>query len=366
MRSDLTLVTRRAVFFSLLAWLPLLVLSTIEGAALGQVVTIPFLYDFPVSVRLLIALPLLILAERVIDARTMESVRHFARSGLVEEKNFREFRSMVRQTLRMRDSFLAEGIMVAVVIFGTAFLRLELSGSSSTWQILVFPSGATRTMAGWWHVFVSLPIFQFLMVRWLWRYLIWCWLLWRISRLDLQLIPTHPDRAAGLGFLGVAQAKFGILVLAFSSLLSSHWGAEILLRGVSLYDYKMMILGYVVLVLFVLLAPLLVFSSRLFEVKRRGLLEYGALANRYTWTFDRKWIRGEAPEGEALIGSADIQSLADLGNSFQIIQEMRPVPIDLWTTIVPMAAFTVAPFLPLALTVFPFDEIVKKIIGILL
>jgi hypothetical protein len=72
-----------------------------------------------------------------------------------------------------------------------------------------------------------------------------------------------------------------------------------------------------------------------------------------------------AAEGEALIGSADIQSLADLGNSYQIIREMRPAPIDLWTTIVPMAAFTVVPFLPLALAVLPFEEIVKGIIGIL-
>jgi len=366
MEDDLALVTRRAVFLSLLAWLPLLVLSAIEGTVFGQAVKIPFLYDIPVSVRLLLALPLLIVAEGVIDARTTEWVRHFVRSGLVEEKNFPEFRSTVLQTLRMRDSFLAEGIMVVVVIFTTAFLRLEFSGSSSTWEILVSPSGLTRTMAGWWHVFVSLPIFQFLMVRWLWRYLIWCWLLWRISRLDLQLIPSHPDRAAGLGFLGPAQVKFGILVLASSCILSSHWGEEILFGGASLADYKVMILGYVVLVLLVLLAPLLVFSFRLLEVKRRGLLEYGALANRYTRSFDRKWIRGEAPEEEALIGSADIQSLADLGNSFQIIREMRPVPIDLWTTIVPMAAFAVVPFLPLALTVLPFDEIVMKIIGILL
>jgi hypothetical protein len=366
MGEDLVPVTRRVVFFSLLAWLPLLVLSAIEGTVFGQAVKIPFLYDFPASVRLLLALPLLIVAEGVIDVRSMEAVRHFPRSGLVEEKSFPEFRSTVRQALRVRDSFLAEGIIVAVVIFTTAFLRLESSGSSSTWEILVSPSGVTRTMAGWWHVFVSLPMFQFLTVRWLWRYLIWCWLLWRISRLDLQLIPTHPDRAAGLGFLGQAQVKFGILVLAFSSILSSHWGEEILFGGASLADYKVMILGYVVLVLLVLLAPLLVFSSRLFEVKRRGLLEYGALANRYTRTFDRKWIRGEAPEGEALVGSADIQSLADLGNSFQIIREMRPAPIDLWTTIVPMAAVTVVPFLPLALTVLPLDEIVMKIIGILL
>jgi hypothetical protein len=363
MGDDLALVTRRAVFLSLLAWLPLLVLSAIEGTVFGQAVKIPFLYDIPVSVRLLLALPLLIVAEGAIDARTTEWVRHFVRSGLVEEKNFPEFRSTVRQTLRMRDSILAEGIPVAVVIF-TAFLEIEFSARRRPGKSLFLR--VTRTMAGWWHVFVSLPIFQFLAVRWLWRYLIWCWLLWRISRLDLQLIPSHPDRAAGLGFLGPAQVKFGILVLASSCILSSHWGKEILFGGASLADYKVMILGYVVLVLLVLLAPLLVFSFRLLEVKRRGLLEYGALANRYTRSFDRKWIRGEAPEEEALIGSADIQSLADMGNSFQIIREMRPAPIDLWTTIVPMAVFAVVPFLPLALTVLPFDEIVIKIIGILL
>jgi hypothetical protein len=123
MRDDLAPAMRRAVFLSLFAWLPLLVLSAIEGAAFGHAVKIPFLYDFPVSVRLLLALPLLIVAEGVIDVRSMDAVRHFVRSGLVEEKNFPEFRSTVRQTLRMRDSFLAEGIIVALVIFSTAFLR---------------------------------------------------------------------------------------------------------------------------------------------------------------------------------------------------------------------------------------------------
>ena len=193
---------------------------------------------------------------------------------------------------------------------------------------------------------MSVPIFQFLLMRWVWRYFIWCWFLWRSSRLDLQLIPTHPDRAAGLGFLGLAQAKYGIIVFALSSILSSHIGQEILLGGASLADYKLLISGYVALFLIIFLGPLLVFSDKLFEVKRRGLLEYGALANEYTRSFDRKWIRGEAAEGEALIGSADIQSLADLGNSFQIVREMRPVPFDLMTTIVPIIASAVIPLLP--------------------
>ena len=115
----------------------------------------------------------------------------------------------------------------------------------------------------------------------------------------------------------------------------------------------MFIIGYVLLILIVFLSPLLVFSPKLFEVKRKGLLEYGALANEYTQSFERKWIRREAPGGEPLLGSADIQSLADLGNSFEIVRKMRPVPFDLWTVIFPMVAAAAIPFLPLVLTVFP-------------
>lgn len=366
MRTDLTLLVRRAAFFSLLAWLPLLVLSALEGTFFGSAVRIPFLYDFPISVRLLLAIPILIVAEVMIEGRPVEAIAHFHQSGLLKEKNYPEFEALIRQALKMRDSHLAEAVIVIAVVFSTAFLKVEFSDSSSTWQFLVSPSGATRTMAGWWHILVSLPIFQFLTGRWLWRYLIWCWVLWRVSRLDLNLVPTHPDRTAGLGFLGEVQARFGIIVLAPSSILSAHLAQEILYAGAPLAGYKMMILGYILLVLIALLAPLLIFSAELFEVRRRGLLEYGALANRYVHFFDRKWIRGDSPEGEALLGTSDIQSLADLGNSFAIISEMRFAPLDLKTTVIPMAACAVVPLLPLALTVLPFEEIIASLIKVLL
>ena len=366
MRPDLAPTYRRAVVLALFAWLPLLILSAFQGLALGGSVRIPFLFDFPISVRLLLTLPLLLVAERVIDVRTQMVVKHFIQSRLVRKNDHSAFESSVQQVLRMRNSLLAEGAIAGLVIFSTAFLRLEFSGTLSTWQFLVSSSGATRTLAGWWHVFVSIPIFQFLLYRWLWRYLIWCWFLWRASRLDLHLVPTHPDMAAGLGFLGLAQVKYGIIIFALSSLLSSQMGQEILSGGASLANYKMTILGFVALILIIFLGPLLVFSPKLFDTKKKGLLEYGALANEYTQSFERKWIRKEAPEGETLIGSADIQSLADLANSFEIVRKMRPAPFDLTTTILPIVAAAAIPFLPLTLTVLPFEEIMKKVIGMLL
>jgi hypothetical protein len=366
MNPDLAPTYRRAIVLALFAWLPLLILSASQGLALGRSVRIPFLFDFPISVRLLLSLPLLILAENVIDLRTQMVVKHFIQSGLVRKNDHSAFESSIQQVLRMRNSFLAEGVIAGFVIFSAAFLRVEFSGTSSTWQFLFSSSGATRTLAGWWHVIVSIPVVMFLMFRWVWRYLIWCWFLWRTSRLDLHLVPTHPDMAGGLGFLGLAQAKYAIIIFALSSLLSSQMGQEILFGGASLASYRITIFGFVALILVVFLGPLLVFSPKLFDTKRKGLLEYGALANEYTQSFERKWIRREAPEGEALIGSADIQSLADLGNSFEIVRKMRPVPFDLMTAILPMVAAAAIPFLPLLLTVFPLEEIVKNVIGMLL
>lgn len=366
MSPDLAPARYRAILLALLTWFPLLLMSVIQGLAYGDALKLPFIYDFTVSVRFLLALPLLIVAECVIDSRSREVIRHFIGSGLVAEKDLPEYETIVRQVGRMVNSALAEGLIVAFVILSTSFLRLEFSGTDSTWQFLVTPSGVTRTAAGWWYLFVSIPVFQFLIYRWLWRYLAWCWFLRRASRLDLRLVPTHPDRAAGLAFLGVLQVKFCVIIVAFSSIISAYFGQEILYGGASLQQYKMMILGYVVMMLIIFLGPFLVFSFKLYAAKELGLLEYGALADDYTQTFDRKWLRGEAPQGEALIGSGDIQSLADLGNSFAVIREMRTVPFDLKMTVIPIAASAILPFLPLVLTVFPLEEIVRKILGILL
>jgi hypothetical protein len=357
MRPDLSPAGRRTVFLVLFSWFPLLVFSAWQGLAIGGELKIPFLFDFTAAVRFLVCIPLLIISEIVIDSRSREVIGHFFTSGLVEEMELPSFAGVIRKIIRLRECVLAEGVMIGLVIAGAVFLRREFSGGSSSWEILVSSVGAERTLAGWWYVLVSLPIFQFLILRWLWRIAIWYWFLWRMSKLDLRLIPTHPDMAGGLGILGLAQAKFGMVI-------SADIGRDIIFGEASLFDYQMFILGYVLLILIIFLSPLLVFSPKLFETKRRGLLEYGALAGHYVRDFQRKWVKGEAPEGQALMGSADIQSLADLQNSFEIIRKMKPVPIDL-NTLIALAGPAIAPMLPLALTVFPLEEILKGILGIL-
>ena len=122
-------------------------------------------------------------------------------------------------------------------------------------------------------------------------------------------------------------------------------------------DFRFLLLGHVVVIMILFVGPLVVFSTKLFEVKTKGVLEYGNLAHEYVWLFHRKWIKREAAESEAIIGSADIQSLADLGNSFEVVRTMRMAPLDYMTTILPLLLATLAPFAPWIAILVPLDKL---------
>ena len=95
----------------------------------------------------------------------------------------------------------------------------------------------------------------------------------------------------------------------------------------------------------------------------KGNREYGTLAQRYVREFDAKWLRGGAPADEPLMGSGDIQSLADLGNSLQSVQSMRIFPVTK-DAVLQLAMATVVPLAPLLLTMMPLEELLKKLFGL--
>ena len=134
--------------------------------------------------------------------------------------------------------------------------------------------------------------------------------------------------------------------------------------GAALPDFKIEIAIFVIIMQVVVLGPLLVFAPQLAGAKRTGLREYGTLAERYVREFDTKWLRGAAPANEPLVGSADIQSLADLANSFEVVRTMRIAPVTR-DAVIQLAVLTLVPVVPLALTMMPLEELLKKLFGIL-
>ncbi len=357
---------RRIVVISLFAWLPLLLLSTLEGRMLGGSAVVPFLRDVEVHIRYLVALPLLIAAELVVHQRMRPLVKLFLERRLIPEASMARFEAAIVWAFRLRNSVIAEVLLVAVVYgFGILIVwRHYLALDTTTWYATPSSDGSTLSLAGMWYGYVSLPIFQFLLCRWYFRLFIWTRFLWQVSRIELSLIPTHPDRVGGLGFLSNTAYAFGLLVLAHGALLAGQLANRIFYLGAALPEFKGEIALMVVFVLALVLGPLLVFAPQLAQAKRTGLREYGTLAERYVREFDTKWLRGGAPADEVLVGSADIQSLADLGNSLEVVRTMRLVPVTR-DMIIRLAAVTLAPIAPLALTMMPMEELLKKLAGIL-
>ena len=312
------------------------------------------------------ALPLLILAELVVHRRMRPLLQLFLERNLVPESAMPRFEAAVASAFRLRNSVLAEVLLIVFVyIVGILIVwRNYLALDVATWYATPSTEGTRLSLAGMWYGYVSLPIFQFLLCRWYFRLFIWTRFLWQVSRIDLRLVPTHPDRVGGLGFLSNTAFAFAALAVAHGAMLAGPLANRILFLGASLTGFKIQIAVMVGFVQAIVFGPLLVFAFQLAQSKRTGMREYGTLAERYGREFDAKWLRGGAPAEEPLVGSADIQSLADLSDSYDVVRTMRLAPITR-DAILRIAAATLVPIVPLLLTMMPLEELVKMLFGIL-
>jgi hypothetical protein len=357
-------VVRRAFLAALLTWFPLFIFSLTQGLAFGKQVRIPFLLDFAVNVRFLVALPILILAESRIDQRWRTLVLQFLRSGLVNETELSSFEAVIEKITGLRDRLLPEAVMLLLAyIPASASPSSELLMSGSNWHSLGAGSGAL-SLAGWWFRLISQPFFRFLLLRWAWRMSLWTLFLWRVSRLKLYLVATHTDLAAGLGFLSQGQKAFSPIVFAGGAVIAGQIGNAIAYEGATLSSTKMPMIAYGVLAILFLVAPLLVVLPVLLKTKRKALLEYGGLVTNHDQLFDTKWICGQRPPRDVILGDRDASSLADLGSSFTVVREMRIVPIDKPTLVV-LAVAAALPMAPVVFIATPTDELVRAVLKML-
>jgi hypothetical protein len=362
----LHLQRRRIVVIALLAWLPLLVLSAPGGHLLGSSVAVPFLMDVDVHVKFLVVIPLLVAAELVVHQRMRTLTTTFRDRNLIPDSAETRLQAAIASAYRLRNSISAEVLLIAFVyaIGVTIIWRHYATLDAATWYATPGADGSRLTFAGMWYGYVSLPIFQFLLCRWYYRIFIWARLLWQVSRIELNLVPTHPDRVGGLGFLATTTYAFIPLLLAHGALLAGQLANQIFYAGASLTQYKLEILLLVIFMIILVVGPLTVFAPQLSRARRTGLREYGTLAQRYVREFDAKWLRSQGGNDQELLGSGDIQSLADLGNSLAVVQEMNVVPITKHA-LLQLAAATAAPIVPLTLTLMPLEDLLKKLFGIL-
>lgn len=365
-RGDVRGVARTAAIVAVVTWGPLAVLAAAQGVFLADTVTVSFARDLATHVRLLVAVPLVLLADIVVGPQLTRTVRQLIEARLVSSDDAPRLEAALDEVLRRRDSDLAEvALTVLAYTFAWNATAMQASTGVSTWLTgSAATDGMHFTFAGWWYVLVSAPVFLFLSARWFWRGIVWGLFLARVAELDLGLVATHPDEAGGLAFMGQGQAAFGIIVFAYSSVLSALLAGRVMYGGAHVMDFKVLLGGFVVVAVAVVSSPLLVLVRPLGAARRTALARYSALLTAHNRTFERRWLDGREGAGDDLLGGPDASSVADLGAAFAAVQRMRLLPIDRLTMVV-LAASAIAPMIPLVALEIPLKDIVMRLLSVL-
>jgi hypothetical protein len=350
----------------LLTWGPLLGLCLAAGTAWGNRVRIPLLYDFATYGRFFFALPLLIAAEFLIDPYLRQAVLTLNFSDIIRSEELPAYHASLQRVAQLRDSSFME-LFLALLAFFPFFLLLDNHDEWMYSQVSTWHGAASQGLspAGWWFVLAASPLVRFLMLRWLWRYALWSYLLRNVSRLHLDLLATHPDRMGGLYFLLRAQQHFGFLATALGSVVAGQLANEIVHLGRPLSEIRGPAVVFTILSVLIVLFPLAFFSLRLFQARRDGLERYNLVARSVTTKFDVKWARGTGSPPESMIGTQEPSSLIDYISTYDVIRSTRVIPISK-RAIIYIAALAAAPFAFVWLIVSPLDKLIAEILRQLL
>jgi hypothetical protein len=347
---------RRALLAVLVGWLPLLALTALQGSdGLASL-----LREIGLHARYLVTVPLLIIAEGPCAATLSATLRYFIESGLVAETEHHRFEAAIASTRRQLESPAAE-----IVVFALAYLVSAITVLSHAPDQLPgwFGSASGRSAAGWWYVLVSLPLLLVVVLGWLWRLVLWARLLTRIARLELRLIASHPDHAAGLGFLGHSLRGFALVAFALATMVAARTARHVLEAGTLPTPDLWFNAGALLTLLALFAAPLLAFVPTLLRAWQRGTLAYGALAGRIGAAFEHKWL-GTAADRDAL-ARPDFSATADLYGVAANVYALRFVPIDL-KNLAALAAALLAPFVPVVFLAIPVDVLLGSLRSLLL
>lgn len=337
------------IFLTLaVVWLPFVLLEIVSRDPM------PLRADLAVHTRLLVSVPLLYWADVVLHDLCALAIEDFTERRVADGEQRERLPGMLAHAERLRGSALAELVCLGLALFG---------GQASLWgqpAHPIVPEGHSWIAAArmLWPSWIALPVFIFLLLRALWRWLIWCWLLWRFSQVRARLVPSHPDGSGGLGMLAIPVRAFAIVLAAVGAAVAGTWSTKITLYGADIRSFAAPLALLVAIALVLGVGPLLTFSSQLVAARLIGLARYGHLAHDYTTKFDDRWIVHAREED--LLGSADIQSLADLANSFRIVHDMRVVIFE-WRDLLILLGGLLVPIGPLVFTVIPLSALLKTL-----
>jgi len=360
-------VRKRVLAFWCLTWVPIVILELIRLAGTHAPGPVPALYhDLRMNVHFLFSASLLLVADVVVDRRLNRTISQVLKRGIIQDRN--RLNAMVTHANERISGFGGLAVEAGLLVLSVAVV------SYGAWKQTMGPllnlnllsRGGGIPAAVYWYEWVALPLFHFVQLRWIWRFIVWLGLLWQLSKIRLHLVVTHPDLVGGLGVLAFAQESFALLWIAISGGAASTVAFRVMEEGKPLQLYYLPIGVFVGIEVLLLLAPLMLFLPQLAIARREGLLDYGNLSSQYVRLFDRKWVRHDPVQtDESLLGTSDIQSLAGLGNSFDRVRKMRLFPAEK-ISVMRIVFAGALPFLPLVFLVARVEDVLRAAIKLFL
>ena len=351
-------IKRRALFFTLLTWLPLAVWAYLQGHALPGTDGEPLLAHYGVNVRCLVAIPLLILAQDMSLKTLVQMAKQFVRNGIVTEAQQGEFMALMHDAARRRDSSLPWVVISSLTIIVVLSSPAALDVHSLSWAVEAGELG----FGGWWFAYVARPIFSVLLIGWLWRIML-AFLLFRgIAKLELSLVPSHPDRLAGLGFLEYYPKSYAVLTFVVSAVIASGWAHDAVYHAHDVHTLVKPLIALVIVWSLIVLSPLLVFAPRLIAAKREGEFAYGRVIGEHGRLVRQRWVLNQDVPDEECLEPLGMGNVADANAIYDAVKQMRVIPVSkamLMSILIPL----LIPMLAVFAIQIPIKELLLKVLG---
>jgi hypothetical protein len=324
----------RSLLLIAVTWVPMAIFAGADGQASLYVDGSNFFADFAAYAQFIIGLPLFVLAESVVARATRDAANQFLVSDIVRPADQPRVIAMHVRIARLRRSWWSDGACLAIAFVLSWFIwntELGFPPDKLTWHTTwTADAGRVLTRAGAWEFLIALPIQMYWWLRIVWKIALWYLYLREVSRLRLDLRPTHPDGTGGIAFVSVVQARFSLVILAYGiSNVAATVGYKVAVEGA---DFSMPpvwgpIVGFTILAPLLFTAPLLRFTHQLRVAKERALRRYRDMAMDHVRATESLLARGDVRRRAGELKTAFAEA-GGVWKMFEQTQAMRVVPFD--------------------------------------
>lgn len=350
---------RRTIILTAVAWIPLFAIILISSYFDKDQIVIHFLKDFEIQLRLLIVIPFLVLIEKVVNTSFVNYVK--TSDDLIINEEQARYNDLVIKINNLSNLYFPE-IFTLILIYVFLFYQLSIGSLGEFQKDYLFNADSKNlTIAGYYFFFISFPVFQLLLSRWVWRWIIWVYSIIKISKFNFKIEAVNADGMGGLYYLNTVPLTFSLIFLCFSIMIASSFGYDIINEGQSLKSFSLDILFFIIGIPCVVYFPLLFFMPLMMRVKKEGIVKMGGLVARHNSEYMNKWTNGDLPKDEALLGNVDHSSLSDINGGYAPVISMSVVPISK-SIFLSSCIILALPFVPLVFTYYSLFDLIKLLL----